>query len=126
MILIENIIISKIPVFIDTKKTDLQRMQGAYVKINELEFSKLKTTCTDLIITKGDKGAVMPSSNISFPAPNVEVVDVTGAGDTFLAALTYKWLETRMIDISIKFAISAASITVQHFGCYAPTIEEIL
>jgi sugar/nucleoside kinase (ribokinase family) len=60
-----------------------------------------------------------------FPAESVEVVDVTGAGDTFLAALTYQFLETQNIAAAIRFAIKASTITVQHFGVYAPTLEEI-
>jgi len=60
-----------------------------------------------------------------FPAPKVEVVDVTGAGDTFLAALAYKFLIKSDIEEAIKFAIQASSITVQHMGVYAPKLEEI-
>jgi len=50
---------------------------------------------------------------------------VCGAGDTFLAALAYKWCDTKNINDAIKFAVKAASITVQHLGNYAPTLEEI-
>ena len=57
--------------------------------------------------------------------PEVEVADVTGAGDTFLAALTYQYLATNSIEDAIKFANKASSITVQHVGNYAPTLEEI-
>jgi bifunctional ADP-heptose synthase (sugar kinase/adenylyltransferase) len=116
----------KFPVFVDTKKTDLARMQGAWVKINELEYSKIKTSCSGLIVTRGAKGVVVPYHELKLPAPLVEVVDVTGAGDTFLAALAYKWLETGSINAALFFAVEASSITVQHFGCYAPTLEEIL
>ena len=48
-----------------------------------------------------------------------------GAGDTFLAALVYKYLEEQSIDEAIKFAMNAAAVTVQHIGVYAPTLEEI-
>lgn len=123
--LIEELIRTKIPVFVDTKKTDLSRMQGAWVKINELEHSKIKSDCTGLIVTKGAKGAEVPWHELKFDAPQVEVADVTGAGDTFLAALTYKWCETKNLEECIKFAIKASSITVQHLGAYAPTLEEI-
>lgn len=123
--LVENLIQSKIPVFIDTKKTDLERFQGAWVKINELEYSKIKSECTGLIVTKGSKGAEAKYHDITYRAPPVEVVDVTGAGDTFLAALAYRWLQTRSLDEAIIFANRAASITVQHVGCYAPTLEEL-
>ena len=116
---------SKVPVFIDTKKTDLERFQGAWVKINELEHSKITSECTGLIVTQGAKGASVKYHDISHPAPRVEVSDVTGAGDTFLAALAYQYLVTNSIDQAVKFAIAASAVTVQHFGVYAPTLKEI-
>ena len=113
------------PVFIDTKKTDLERMQGAWVKINELEYSKIKSDCTGLIVTRGARGAEVIYHNIHELAPAVEVVDVTGAGDTFLAALAYQYLVTKDIRSAVVFANRAAGITVQHLGVYAPTLNEI-
>jgi D-beta-D-heptose 7-phosphate kinase/D-beta-D-heptose 1-phosphate adenosyltransferase len=124
--LIEELIALSIPIFIDTKKTDLARMQGAWVKINDLEYSKVTSECTGLIVTHGASGASAVHHDITCPAPNVEVADVTGAGDTFLAALAYNFLQTKDIKRAIDFAILASSVTVQHFGCYAPTMEEIL
>jgi sugar/nucleoside kinase (ribokinase family) len=50
---------------------------------------------------------------------------VTGAGDTFLAALAYQYLVTQDIKSAVEFATLAASITVQHLGVYAPLLEEI-
>lgn len=123
--LLEELIETKIPVFIDTKKTDLERLQGAWVKINELEYSKVKSECTGLIVTLGDKGATVIHHDINHSAPSVEVSDVCGAGDTFLAALAYKWCETKNISNAVEFAVKAASVTVQHLGNYAPTLEEI-
>lgn len=123
--LIEELISTKIPVFIDTKKTDLERMQGAWVKINELEYSKIKSECTGLIVTLGSKGAKVPHHDLKFSAPAVEVADVTGAGDTFLASLCYSYLTTTDIETAIKFAIKASSVTVQKLGVYAPILEEI-
>lgn len=114
------------PVFIDTKMHDLEVMQGAWVKINELEYSKIKSECSGLIVTRGAKGADAIYHDIHSPAPKVEVVDVTGAGDTFLAALAYQYLVTKDIKSAMDFANRAASITVQHFGVYAPTLEEII
>lgn len=123
--LIEKIIASGALVFVDTKKTDLRRLEGAWVKINDLEYSKIKTSCTGLIVTRGSKGVDVIRHHIHSPAPNVEVVDVTGAGDTFLAALVVKFLEVLSIKQAVEFANKAASVTVQHFGVYAPTLEEI-
>jgi sugar/nucleoside kinase (ribokinase family) len=52
---------------------------------------------------------------------------VCGAGDTFLAALVYQYLNSgKSIESAIEFAIKAAAVTVQHMGVYAPTLEEIL
>lgn len=113
------------PVFIDTKKTDLAQLQGAWVKINELEYSKINSECSGLIVTRGAKGAKVLYHDIEHPAPRVEVSDVTGAGDTFLAALAYQYLVTNSIDQAVQFAVKASAVTVQHFGVYAPTLKEI-
>lgn len=111
------------PIFVDTKKTDLEQMEGCFVKINELEYSKLKTHCSNIITTLGSDGARYNGK--TYPAKRVEVADVCGAGDTFLASLTYQYLKTNSIEQAIPFAISASSVTVQHLGNYAPTLEEI-
>jgi len=123
--LVEQLIKQAAPgkVFIDTKKTDLDRFQGAWVKINELEFTQIKSECSGLIVTLGSKGAVCWGEH--YPAPSVEVTDVCGAGDTFLAALTFRYLQSLSIEQAIEFAIKASTVTVQHVGVYAPTIEEI-
>ena len=113
------------PIFIDTKKTDLQRFQGAWVKINELEYSRVTSECTGLIVTRGAKGATAIHHEIDCPTRKVEVSDVCGAGDTFLSALTYQYLLTKDIEKAIMFANIAASITVQHRGNYAPSYDEI-
>jgi D-beta-D-heptose 7-phosphate kinase/D-beta-D-heptose 1-phosphate adenosyltransferase len=123
--LIEELIETGIPVFVDTKKTDLDRFQGAWVKINELEYSKIKGEPSGLIVTRGAKGASVLHHRIECPAVKVEVADVTGAGDTFLAALTYEYLRTSDIRNAVVFANRASSITIQHVGVYAPTLEEI-
>jgi len=121
----EIIATAKCPVFIDTKKTDLERLQGAWVKINELEYSKLKSECTGLIVTRGDKGATVMHHNVDCSAPKVEVADVTGAGDTFLAAFAFQYINTTNLLQSIRFAIAASAVTVQHIGVYAPTLKEM-
>ena len=124
--LIEELIALSIPTFIDTKKTDLERFQGAWVKINELEYSKITSECTGLIVTRGARGASAVHHDIEVTAPRVEVTDVTGAGDTFLAALTVEYLKTTDIAKAVQFAVQASAITVQHSGVYAPSLQEIL
>jgi D-glycero-beta-D-manno-heptose-7-phosphate kinase len=116
------------PIFIDTKKTDLRKFNPAFIKINELEYSKRTSNADNMIITLGHKGTMYTKTFLTstYPVTPVDVVDVCGAGDTFLAALSYQYLVTNDMESAIVFANSAASITVQHRGNYAPKLEEIL
>ena len=111
------------PIFIDTKKTDLAKFEGCYVKINSLENSLAKSLPTELIVTMGKDGAMYKDT--LYPTPRVEVFDVCGAGDTFLAALVSEFLNTRDIKQAINFANYAAGKTVQHSGVYALTAQDI-
>jgi D-beta-D-heptose 7-phosphate kinase/D-beta-D-heptose 1-phosphate adenosyltransferase len=122
---IESLIESSVPVFIDTKKTDLERFQGAWVKVNELEYSRLRSECSGLIVTLGERGAKVPHHDLECPTKAVEVMDVCGCGDTFMAALVAQYLFTKDIEKAIIFANIAAGITVQHRGNYAPSYDEI-
>jgi bifunctional ADP-heptose synthase (sugar kinase/adenylyltransferase) len=111
------------PIFVDTKKTDLQRFEGCFVKINRLEWEAAKTFPTELIVTLGKDGVRYKDHEIA--TPQVEAFDVCGAGDTFLAALTYEYVNSKDILTAINFAVKAASVTIQHVGVYSPTLAEI-
>ena len=115
-----------VPIFVDTKKTDLARLAGCYIKINALEKSRA-TSLPDsdhLIVTHGGNGAEW--NGWVYPAEIAgDVTDVCGAGDTFLAALVYQFLVTNSMPDAIKFANKASAVTVQHVGVYAPRLEEI-
>ena len=119
------------PIFIDTKKKDLSRFSAdhVYVKINELEYKNRYSIPRNLIVTLGDQGAMLkkinPGTETLFGTKLVEVTDVCGCGDTFLAALTTQYLFTKDIEKAILFANIAAGITVQHRGNYAPSYDEI-
>ena len=114
------------PVFIDTKKKDLEffgESDRVYVKINDLESRLATSKPTNLIVTSGADGASYNGK--TFPTKQVEVTDVCGCGDTFLAALSAQFLFTKDIEKAIIFANIAAGITVQHRGNYAPSYDEI-
>lgn len=117
---------STCPVFLDTKKTDLQAFNGCFVKINELEYNSAESLPDEqwLITTHGGQGASY-RDQLFAAVDTSDVIDVTGAGDTFLAALAYSYLMTGDIKKAIMFANRAASVTVRHFGVYAPTLEEL-
>lgn len=111
------------PIFIDSKKPDLNKFEGCYVKINEHERKNSISICSNLITTLGSKGAKFRDE--IFETEKVEVNDVCGAGDVFLAALTYFFLITGDIRESIKYANKCAGISVQHNGVYVLTTEDI-
>jgi D-beta-D-heptose 7-phosphate kinase/D-beta-D-heptose 1-phosphate adenosyltransferase len=128
---IETIIRSvKCPVFIDTKKQDLSRFgaPNVFVKINEHEYKNRYSIPQNLIITLGGDGAslkMIGNEDKTYPTKSVEVMDVCGCGDTFMAALVAQYLFTNDIEKSRIFANIAAGITVQHRGNYAPSYDEI-
>ncbi|XP_060552419.1 ribokinase-like isoform X1 [Ruditapes philippinarum] len=78
--------------------------------------------CRDVIVTLGEMGCVVMEGNTSnvvhLPAPKVEALDTTGAGDSFIGSLAY-FLATRpelgLVE-SARRAIQIASVSVQHAG----------
>lgn len=111
------------PIFIDTKKQDLSRFEGCYVKINESEFSKATSLPSDRIVTLASKGTLWKDK--IYPTYKVEVHDVTGAGDVYLAALTVFYLIYGSIEAAIPYANKLASLSVQHRGVYTVTEKDI-
>ena len=110
------------PVFIDSKKTNLPA--DAYIKVNELEYERMAyCNYENLIITRGGDGAEYKGD--LYPAEKVNVFDVVGAGDTFLAALTYGYMKYGRIDRAIPLANKAAAVAVSHRGTYVLTEEDV-
>jgi len=109
-------------VFIDTKKIlGDYCLNAKIIKINETEYKNNVSAYIDtdkfnnkLIVTLGNKGCRFMGSVYS--VDNVDIKDMTGAGDTFIATLAVKYLETNDIIESIKFANDCSTIVVQHKG----------
>ena len=110
--------------FLDTKKILGPWAESVkYIKINQSEYAVTKHTVENnnvlhdkLIITLGSKGCSYGKKK--FPVSSVEIKDLTGAGDTFLAALVFKYLVSHNQNIyeSIKFANECATLVVQQKG----------
>ncbi len=102
--------------FLDTKKpVSVWAKDFTFVKINEEEFKNSNNYYAEnMIVTMGRKGAYYHGE--VYPAEKVEVMDVSGAGDTFLAALAYKYLQTQDIKISIIFANEIAAKVITKRG----------
>lgn len=109
-------------VFLDTKKLLGNFCRNArIIKINEIEYKRNIESKIDmsafyktLIVTTGDKGCQF--EGISYPVDRVEIKDMTGAGDTFMACLAVKYLQTENIETAIVFANECATMIVQHKG----------
>jgi D-beta-D-heptose 7-phosphate kinase/D-beta-D-heptose 1-phosphate adenosyltransferase len=108
-------------VFLDTKK-DLGdwATKAKFIKINEDEYERSKDYINEklrdqVIRTLGSEGCTYLNSK--YPVKEkVEVIDVSGAGDAFMAALAFKFTETRNISESLYFANDCASQVVRHKG----------
>lgn len=71
-----------------------------------------------VIVTCGGDGALFVDDNglHHIAAPTVDVVDTTGAGDTFNGALAVALVERQPLAQAVQFAVQAASKAVQKLG----------
>ena len=77
-----------------------------------------------MIVTMAANGAVW--NKTQYPVKQIErVFDVSGAGDTFLAALVFYYIQLPNMAESIAFANRAAAIAVQNPGTYTMTMEDV-
>ncbi len=120
---VQNLFQKKI--FVDTKKTDLSVFQNCIIKVNEKEYSNITDfgTNNEIITTLGPNGAKWKDKE--YPTQKVEVSDVSGAGDTFLASLVYGYLIKNNLESAIKCANMCASVVVQKSGTYALKKEDV-
>lgn len=67
------------------------------------------------VITLAEMGVCYATSNESghVPALDIEVVDLTGAGDALSAAIVFGLLEEMPVDEAIRLGVSAAALTLQ-------------
>ena len=117
---IEEISMAHNNVFLDTKKIlGPWAKHCKYIKINDYEYNNSIEHINDelgdkIIHTKGSNGCYF--QGVNYPVDKVEVKDSSGAGDTFMAALVYKYLKNKDIISSIKFANDCASKIVKKKG----------
>ena len=90
-----------------------------FIKINNKEYKRsidfLPPNLEEkIIVTLGDKGCLYRGEVYS--VNKVEIKDVSGAGDTFLAGLVTDFYKTNDIKKSIVFANECATQVVQRRG----------
>ena len=85
-------------------------------------------------ITLGARGAILVTNDgtggarsIYQPAPTVQVIDTTAAGDCFVGALTVALTEGQTPENALRFAVSASALKVTRFGAQPglPTRAEV-
>ena len=118
------------------KEIDVSVLQRAdLVVVNETEaawYGDSLAACTGMIATTyGAKGAVLRSQGdvmAEASPPAVQVVDATGAGDTFTAALTVALVEGQAPEEALRFACAAGAIAATRQGAQPslPTRDEVL
>lgn len=71
-----------------------------------------------VIVTLGREGVLRAAVDGErvFPAPVVEAVDTTGAGDTFVGGFAAEWCRTSDVDAAVTFAQRAAAYSVTSRG----------
>ena len=113
--------------------SELEEVYGTAIKNIEEDISKAgkevfeKYEIQNLLITRGKKGMTLinKDSVTHFPTKNVDVYDVSGAGDTAMAVLVFMMSENHTLDESIKAANLASSYVVTKPMTYAINKTEL-
>lgn len=139
---------AKIPVFVDPKGQDFSRYRGATLLTpNRKEFEAVVGACRDenelvqkgtallktqgieaLLITRGEQGMTLlraDHAELHLPAQAREVYDVTGAGDTVIAALAAAYADKHNLANSASIANIAAGIVVGKLGAATVSVPEL-
>jgi bifunctional ADP-heptose synthase (sugar kinase/adenylyltransferase) len=109
-------------IFLDSKRYLTHEILSCvdFVKLNAVEYEnapqRLKILYEDkFIVTLGSNGAMY--KNKIYPSHNpLQTIDVSGAGDTFLAAFVFKFIKSKDVAESIEFANEMAEIVVSKRG----------
>jgi D-beta-D-heptose 7-phosphate kinase/D-beta-D-heptose 1-phosphate adenosyltransferase len=109
-------------VVVDTKKILGEWCKNIrFIKINRTEFLNNSEVINDnswleekLLVTLDEDGTI--HMGVQYPAEKVEVVDICGAGDTFIAGFTKEYISTNDVSHSILYANKVAGVVIQKKG----------
>lgn len=138
-----------VPVFVDPKGREFSRYQGATLLTPNLkEFEAVAGQCDTeaeierqglklcrdlqleaLLVTRGERGVTLiearGGSCVHLPARAHEVFDVTGAGDTVIAALAAARVSGYELAAAAEIANAAAGLVVEKLGTAAVSAREL-
>ena len=135
-------------VLVDPKGSDFDRYRGAWLlKPNQAEAERVCGVARDeadfdarmaglrsglqldhLLVTRGERGMVLYSAErapLRVVGQAREVYDVSGAGDTVLAALASALAEGASLDAAVALANRAAAVVVGKFGTATVSRQEL-
>ena len=138
-----------LPVFVDPKGMDYARYRGAtYITPNVREASLAsgieirdresltkagkallaQAGAEGIVITRGRDGITLVTRDLDedFPVKPVEIVDVTGAGDTVVSTLALAVASGLSIEDAIGLANLSASLVVSRFGAASVTLDQMV
>ena len=133
---------NNIPTFVDPKLKNINKYSNCFCfKPNMFEaiqlteetnlypiFTSIKTQInpTNIIITDGQNGIYLNSSDVNYKHnKNINVVDVTGAGDIAICILVYIWLLEKDINLGCSIANFVCGKSVQFIGNYKLSLTDI-
>jgi rfaE bifunctional protein kinase chain/domain len=98
---------------------DVQAAAKTIFDITDIEY---------LVVTLSEEGMaiITPNNHTLLPVKATEVFDVTGAGDTVLAAMAYFIASGLSVEESCEIANHAAAIVIRRVGSASTTIDEII
>jgi len=112
-------------IYVDSKKKNISCFKNSIIKLNNSEFKNSGHTLdktSSIVKTMGCRGASY--NGCIYPAHPVEVFDVSGAGDTFIASFAIYHAITDDIPQSIKFANKCSGLVIQRKGTSAILSED--
>jgi len=137
-----------VPVVVDPKSSDFSNYRGAtLVTPNQSEFETAVGPCPDqatlvdkahelidrhqlgaILVTQGERGMTLmrpghPAESV--PARAREVYDVTGAGDTVVAAIACALAAGQPLMAAVELANFAAGLVVAKLGTATVTVDEL-
>ena len=116
-------------VIVDPKKHADQYKGAWLVKPNHKEFKEFEFTNWkgNFIVTNAGDNVVGNIDDIMYnvPVERIEVSDVTGAGDCFLATFVYALTKKYDYESAITLAVQGSTESVKHVGTYILTEKDL-